>query len=78
MVKKHCRDEKGIGPKLYPDKYALLSCTSKTVMHAVITHSKLPKEHQHIQVISSYHTYTSGAGISLAILPLSKQLDFLL
>lgn len=36
MVKKHCRYEKGMGPELYPDKYALLSCNSKTVTHEVI------------------------------------------
>lgn len=37
MAKKHYCNEKGVGPELYPEKYALLSCNSKTVMRAVIS-----------------------------------------
>lgn len=43
MVKKHCCDEKGMGPKLYPDKHAFLSCKSKTVIHAVIFTAHSPR-----------------------------------
>lgn len=77
MVKRHCHSEKGMGPKLYPDKYTLLSCKSKTVLHAVIlTVHSLRNTSTYMCPLLPPHIHLWSWG-SPATLPLSQEARFL-